>query len=141
MLFFINTNYNNLYRKGNRIYNEIDEIKAVYLDYICQYLEGSEYKAICKNNGKLEYRFVNSMNLNSKKAYIIVDIPETIVNIYKMMSSSEILICITYIDLDWVKQSVNLDRLLDGLPDYLDITDYIGSIKLGYGDNNNILYI
>lgn len=68
MLFFINTNYNNLYKKGNRIYNDIDEIKAVYLDYIYQYLEGSEYRAICKNSGKLEYRFVNSMNLNSKKS-------------------------------------------------------------------------
>lgn len=141
MLFFINTNYNNLYKKGNRVYNEIDEINAVYLDYIYQYIEGSEYKAICRNNGKLEYRFVNDMNLNSKKAYIIVDIPETIVNIYKMMSSSETMICIAYIDLDWVKQSVNLNRLLDELPDYLDIIDYNGSIKLAYSNSNDALHI
>lgn len=141
MLFFINTNYNNLYKKGNRIYNELDEIRAVYLDYIYQYIEGSEYKAICKNNGKLEYRLVNSMNINSKNAYIIVDIPETIVNIYKMMSSSESTICIAYIDIDWVKQSINFDRLLDGLPDYLDVIDYNGSIKLTYSNSNDALHI
>lgn len=141
MLFFINTDYNNLYKKGNRVYSKSDEIKAVYLDFIYQYLEGSEYKAICKNNGKLEYRFVNSLSLDSKKAYIIVDIPETIVNIYKMMSSSEIMISLAYIDLDWVKQSINLDRLLDDLPDYLDIVDSNGSIRLEYNNSNDVLHI
>lgn len=141
MLFLIPANYDKLYIKGNRIYSELDEIKAVYLDYIYQYIEGSEYKAVCENTGKLEYRFVNDMTLTRKNAYIIVDIPETIVNIYKMMSQSEAKICMAYIDLDWVKQSVNLDRLLDGLPDYLDIIDYNGSVKLAYSDSNDALHI
>lgn len=141
MLFLIPANYDKLYIKGNRIYSELDEIKAVYLDYIYQYIEGSEYKAVCENTGKLEYRFVNDMTLTRKNAYIIVDIPETIVNIYKMMSQSEAKICMAYIDLDWVKQSVNLNRLLDELPDYLDIIDYNGSIKLAYSNSNDALHI
>lgn len=141
MLFLIPANYDKLYIKGNRIYSELDEIKAVYLDYIYQYIEGSEYKAVCENTGKLEYRFVNDMTLTRKNAYIIVDIPETIVNIYKMMSQSEAKICMAYIDLDWVKQSVNLNRLLDELPDYLDVIDYNGSIKLAYSNSNDALHI
>lgn len=57
-----------------------------------------------------------------------------------MMSSSETIICIAYIDLGWVKQSINLSRLLDELPDYLDIIDYNGSIKLEYSNSNDTLH-
>lgn len=140
MLFLVYTDYNILYKKDNKIYSENGDIKAIYYECIGQSLSISDYKTVYEGTGKLEYRFINSISLENGCSFIVIDVPEVIVNICKMEVASDLDIKLSYIDIDWVKQFVDVDSLVVDIPNHLDALDYDGSLKLIYSNEDDELY-
>lgn len=140
MLFLIPEDYRRLRISNNRIYSGNSDITAIYSDCITQSFIGTEYNTLCLNNGKLEYRFMNELNLDSNCIIIVADIPELNVNICRMYSSSVTSIEIPYIELDWVKQSVDMESLIKDVPKHLDILNYDDKLRLEYFCEEDKLY-
>lgn len=140
MLFLVYTDYNILYEKDNKLYSKNGDIKAIYYECIRQSLSISDYETVYEGTGKLEYRFINSISLESECSFIVIDVPEVIVNICKMEMLSDLDITLSYLDIDWIKQFVDVDGIVSNIPNYLDALDYDGSLKLVYSNDEDELY-
>lgn len=140
VLFLISEDYRRLLISNNRIYITDSNITAIHSEYITQSFPSTEYKALDIGKGTLEYRFINALNLDNNCIILVVDIPETYVNICKMCSSSITSIEIPYIEVKWIKQSVDIEALVTDVPKHLDVLDYEGRIMLEYYNCDDKFY-
>lgn len=145
MICYVINTYTNLFRDNNYIYTYKNTIEAIKLDNIAQYY--IDTNVLMKLNGNnFSYRLLNDSGLDSNNIALILDIPDDIEIIHRMSyditernyKSDYERLLLTDIKIEWVKQSIDFQELMNITDDYYNVTFYEhGSLKLEYNKDIN----